>query len=409
MKIRSITCFVNPGWPVAASALEQADRFAASARQAYTDAGYEVQTIRLATPSFAEFAPELAGPQLVEMAQRLEAQAGEHGFEYLALGPAQPDQPEGYLAIPNILSETRNVFVSAHMTTPDGGVSLPAVKRCAGIIERAAQITPDGFTNLRFCALANVPPGAPFFPAAYHAIGRGPAFALATEAADLAVEAFSGADSVAEACNRLRQSVEAHARRLAQVAQELRQRFEIDFGGLDFSPAPFPEEQLSLGTAIERLGAPAMGLHGSLAAAALLAHTIDQAEFPHAGFSGLLLSVLEDYTLALRAGEGVLSVKDLLMYSAVCGTGLDTIPLPGDTTQDQLFPVLLDLAVLSQRLNKPLTARLMPIPGKVAGDPTGFDFTYFVNSRVMSLEAQPMRLALSEDEVIYLGPRPPRP
>ncbi len=408
MKIRSITCFVNPGLPVEASALEQTGRFAAAARQAYTDAGYEVQTIRLATPSFSEFAPELVGPRLVEMVQKLEAQAGEYGFEYVALGPAQPDEPESYLAVPQILSETRNVFVSAHMTTPDGGVSLAAVKRCAGIIERASQITPDGFTNLRFAALANVPPGAPFFPAAYHAIGHGPRFALALESADLAVEAFSGAESVAAACSRLRQAMEAHGRRLVQVARELGPRFEVDFGGLDFSLAPFPEEQLSLATAFERLGAPAVGLHGSLAAAALVAHTIDQAEFPHTGFSGLMLPVLEDYTLALRAGQGALSVKDLLLYSAVCGTGLDTIPLPGDTTQDQLAAVLLDLAVLSQRLNKPLTARLMPIPGKAAGDPTGFDFAYFANSRVMSLEAQPLRPALSGEEVIYLAPRPPR-
>ena len=61
-------------------------------------------------------------------------------------------------------------------------------------------------------------------------------------------------------------------------------------------------------------------------------------------------------------------MKDLLLYSAVCGTGLDTVPLPGDVTADQLYALLLDLAFLSQRLDKPLTARLMPVPGKKAGD-----------------------------------------
>ena len=61
-----------------------------------------------------------------------------------------------------------------------------------------------------------------------------------------------------------------------------------------------------------------------------------------------MLPVLEDYTLAQRAAQGVLSVKDLLLYSAVCGTGLDTVPLPGDSSQEQLSALLLDVAALSQ-------------------------------------------------------------
>jgi uncharacterized protein (UPF0210 family) len=135
---------------------------------------------------------------------------------------------------------------------------------------------------------------------------------------------------------------------------------------------------------------------------------MDQADFLRAGFSGLLLPVLEDATLARRAAEGNLNVMDLLLYSVVCGTGLDTIPLPGDTSAEQLSAVLLDLASLSLRLAKPLTARLMPIPGKNAGDPTGFDFAYFANSRVMSLHAAPLERFLGGDEVFTLHRRPPR-
>ena len=70
--------------------------------------------------------------------------------------------------------------------------------------------------------------------------------------------------------------------------------------------------------------------------------------------------------------EKALTVKDLLMYSAVCGTGLDTVPIPGDTTNAQISALLLDICALALRLHKPLTARLMPIPGKKAGDATSF-------------------------------------
>ena len=134
------------------------------------------------------------------------------------------------------------------------------------------------------------------------------------------------------------------------------------------------------------MGVPKIGLHGSLAAAAILTEAVDRADFPHTGFSGFMQPILEDSVLARRAAQGTLTVKDVLLYSAVCGTGLDTIPLPGDTTAEQITPLLLDLCALALRLDKPLTARLMPVPNKKAGDETNFDFAFFAPSRVMSLE-----------------------
>jgi hypothetical protein len=118
-----------------------------------------------------------------------------------------------------------------------------------------------------------------------------------------------------------------------------------------------------------------------------------------------MLPVLGDAVLARQAAEGTVTIKDLLLYSAVCGTGLDTVPLPGDTTADQLVPLLLDLSALALRLNKPLTARLMPIPGKKAGDLTDFKFDYFANSRVMALEAEALKAPFSETRRFTLAPR----
>ena len=101
-----------------------------------------------------------------------------------------------------------------------------------------------------------------------------------------------------------------------------------------------------------------------------------------------MLPVLEDSILADRSAGGKLDIKDMLLFSSVCGTGLDTVPLPGDATPEQISAVLFDLGVLSLRLDKPLTARLMPIPGKKAGDPTSFDFPFFANSKVLDLQAE---------------------
>jgi uncharacterized protein len=182
---------------------------------------------------------------------------------------------------------------------------------------------------------------------------------------------------------------------------------QTQFAGIDFSLATFPHERRSLGAAFERMGVPRAGMHGSLAAAAILTDAVDRARFHRAGFSGLMLPLLEDATLAKRAADGSLSVKDLLMFSAVCGTGLDTIPLPGDTTEDQITPVLIDLAALALRLGKPLTARLMPIPRKKAGAATGFDFEFFANSTVMRLESEGVKGPLAAEGAIHLGARRP--
>ncbi len=404
MKIRSITFFTNPGWPLAADALQEAGKFLAAARPAFEAAGYEVQTTRLATVPFPRMLTSWDPEAAVRLAQAVEAAAVDEGFAYVSLGPALPDFPGSYAVIPDILAATENVFLGGVMATPEMGVSLPAVRACADVIHRAATLDPDGFGNLYFAALANVPPGAPFFPAAYHD-GRSPCFALALEAADLAVQAVSDAPDLGTARQNLTARVQEHGRALSRVSQELAVRFDLVFGGIDFSLAPYPRPEASIGEALERLGVPAVGLHGSLAAAAFLTSSIDQAVFPRAGFSGLFLPLLEDATLAARAAEGTLTVTDLLLYSAVCGTGLDTIPLPGDTTPAELAPVLLDLAALALRLDKPLTARLMPIPGKQAGDPTAFAFEFFANSRVLALRAAPLRGPLAGDGRFRLSRR----
>jgi uncharacterized protein (UPF0210 family) len=404
MKIRSITYFLDPSYPLNEQELKVAGEFLQIAQPAFTEADYEVQSARLATLPFSSLITDIKAGALSNLARQLEPAAADQGYAYVSMGPALPELPASYESIPEAMAATQNTFFSGMMTTQNGKVSLMAVHQCASVIQRASTISPDGIANMHFAALANVPPGSPFFPAAYHQGGE-PYFALATEAADLALNAFSQASSLDEARNNLVSSMETHAHAMTKIARQVERRSRVKFGGIDFSLAPFPSEELSLGTAMERLGVPGLGAHGSLAAAAILADTIDQAHFLRAGFSGLMLPVLEDATLAWRAAEGSLGVVDLLLYSTVCGTGLDTIPLPGDTNAEQISAVLLDLASLSSRLAKPLTARLMPIPGKKAGDLTGFDFAYFANSRILPLHAVPLDSFLGGDESFSLHRR----
>ena len=119
--------------------------------------------------------------------------------------------------------------------TPPDEIDLAAIRACAEIIVKCATIEPNGFANLQFAALANVKAGAPFLPAAYHE-GDTPAFAIATESADLAVQAFEHARSLEEGRGHLVLEIEKHGKKLAQIAKSL----DCKFGGIDFSLAPFP-------------------------------------------------------------------------------------------------------------------------------------------------------------------------
>ncbi len=404
MKIRSITYFMNVGWPLKDDRMQAAGAFLKAARQAFEAEGYEVQTTRIASVSFAKILGEDAIGLTLRMVKKLDTAIAALGIDYISLGPALRDVPESYEMIPEALANSKNVFFSGEMASSERGISLPGIRACADVISQCADVSPDGFANLRFAALANVQPGWPFFPSAYHDSDT-PLFSLAVEAADLAVEAFSGAASLDEGRKALTAAIEHHARKLSAAAEPLKYRFTIRFGGIDFSLAPFPADDRSFGAALERMGVPQTGMHGSLTGSAILADAIDRAEFQRTGFSGLMLPVLEDSVLAKRAAEGSLTVKDLLMYSSVCGTGLDTIPLPGDTTKEQIAALLLDICALSLRLHKPLTARLMPIPGKKAGDLTAFNFDYFANSRVLALDAAPLNGLFTSNEIFHIHPK----
>ncbi len=404
MKIRSVTYFDSPGQEIEDEFLERSEKFQEQTRRVYQELGYELQTVRFASPPFSLFLKDLPPDRQIDFAVRLERYLKAQGYDYISIGPALPANPDSYSLIPDLIQATSATFCSGTMTTPGEGVNLAAVRACGMIIPKLATLDPNGFANLYFAALGNVPPGSPFFPAAYHGGGE-PAFAVAVEGADLAVEAFRGASSLIEARSRLIEAIEGIGSEITRAARKLEFSAGAAYWGIDCSLAPFPDPGRSIGTALEELGVPRLGQHGSLAAAAFLADSIDRADFPRTGFSGLMLPVLEDASLAERAAQGILTIKDLLLYSAVCGTGLDTVPLPGDSRSEEIAALLLDLAALSLRLDKPLTARLMPIPGKKAGDPTEFNFAYFANSKVLSLESEGLSGLFAGDGFLDIASR----
>jgi hypothetical protein len=404
MNIRTITYFCDPGFPVSTERVAGAGQAIGEIRGALKNAGYTVQTTRLAAPPF----PTLVGShadKVVAYAQALEDACFVNQIDYTTIGPARPmDAPALFEVIPDAIGATQNVSASAIVADPVTGISLSAIRLSAEVIRRCAALSADGFGNFRFGALANVPPGVPFLPAAYHDGGH-TMIAIGAEAADLAVRACAEAVTLAEARLKLIRAVEAEAQKISDIVKRFCGKRGLTFGGIDFSLAPFPEAARSVGAALERLSGAKVGEHGALAAAAFLTEALDRAHFKRTGFNGLFFPVLEDAVLAERSTEAAFTVNDLLLYSSVCGTGLDTVPLPGDIGAEALAAILLDVAALALRLNKPLTARLMPIPDKQAGDLVKFDFAYLVPSRVLAPRASGLGGLLASAGVFDLGPR----
>ena len=393
MDIRSITLF--------ADADAQPATFAPFLREARHAFPLNVQTLRLATPPFPTWLP--ADDDHMEATAANFAQTWQDaGIDYISFGPVQLTHDATWLdRIPTLIAAADPIFASAAISDLAGNVDVGRCHHIARIIRRNSTLQANGFGNLYFAALAHCPPGSPFFPVAYHR--GGPAhFAVAVESADIALRAVRGADSLTDARQRLVAAIEQEADRIMTATAALTRQFGLPCGGIDFSLAPFPTDEHSLGGALEALGLAYIGGPGSLFAAAFVTEAINRARFPRRGFSGLMLPVLEDSVLARRAAEGHLTITDLLSYAAVCGVGLDTIPLAGDVREGEIAGILLDLAALSARLRKPLTARLMPLPGLSAGDPVTFDFPYFAGSRVMpspgpgvsGLLAHPTRLQM---------------
>ncbi|KAB8140108.1 DUF711 family protein [Chloroflexia bacterium SDU3-3] len=388
MQIRTITVGARE------DSLAQAAAAARLARARLEDAGYVVQNMRLALSLASNVCGDMA-----TIARGAEELALEHGFGFVSLGPLEGDR---LAAAAEVIGSTQAVFASAQIVTPDGQVLPEHLRAAAEAMVALAQLSPDGFGNMRFAALANVGPGSPFLPASYHDRGD-PWLAIGPEASALAREAVRGLPAPGQppaalgaasrqAMAQLTALIERHDAGIRAALGDLAGQTGVRYAGCDWSLAPRPGDETSVGAAIEAISGVPFGAWGTMAAVRALTAAIQAAQVTRLGFSGVMLPVLEDTVLAQRCDEGRYTLRDLLAFSAVCGTGLDTIPLPGDASAPAIAQVLAEVATLSATYRKPLTARLMPMAGLRAGDPTRFDLSadpamasYFCAARALAL------------------------
>lgn len=384
VRVRTITTGLELSPRGESQRLKNALEFLAAAKRSFVNAGYEVQTLRIATnPWLAGVSPR-DRQQLLTRIRELDKIVTEHDV-ILSIGPVlTEDRADDSLAqwANELIGTTRSISFSLVIASAERAVHGAATKVAAQVTAALARTLDGGVGNFRFAAAANIPAGTPFFPVGWH---RGPeSLAIGLESASVLEQAFTGMKQGDDATALLKQQLDAVLAPVERLGRDVAKQHERTYVGIDTSPAPGKDR--SIAAAIEALTRAPFGSAGTLEACASITAALKTVSVATCGYSGLMLPVLEDPLLAQRAGEGRYSVRDLLLYSSVCGTGLDVVPIPGDTSVDSMAALLRDVAAMSSRLRKPLSARLFLVPGKKVGEMARFTDKYLTDSMVMKLD-----------------------
>lgn len=378
MKIRTITLFLHRA--LDASALAWAGRTLNAAAARFTDHGYEVQTRRIALAHWDIGLGRLSVKERIEASNVLASGCAEHRIDMCGLGAAR--QPDHIAHLADMLVRFPDFNGAVDAVTDSGALDNAAIEAAAKAVKMLQGCTPGGLGPFQFACGFHIRPETPFFPVAQH---RGDeSFAIAFENSDLVVKAFHGAPDLAVATQALTALLEQQHGAAMRIAQGVAAEFGVRFAGADHSIAPSLEPHESLSLAFESLGV-GFGHRGTTAICGAITDALAAAPGPRCGYNGLMLALLEDVGLAAAATRGDCTLDTLLLGSSVCGVGLDTVPIPGDVTVEQLARIYRDVGTIACKWKKPLSVRVLPANGKQAGEMTEFASPHLCNAKVLAL------------------------
>jgi uncharacterized protein len=382
-KIRAITAFIRLDPGQYKQQVADTLTMLRKAKARFELAGYEVQTIRITTQPFTEYTHGMSKKDALSFFHDFDAIAKRENI-LIGIGPAMmsdKDDPAQAQLLAEILAGTVSMRGTIVVAAEDG-IHWKSIHAAAEVMKYLEDHTDHSVGNFYFAAIANVPAYAPFYPASYHQ-GFGHQFAIALESANV-VAAVMAVQRDAEATRQaLISELGMHARAVEDIAGKIDGESGWTYMGLDLSPAP--RKEVSIASATAGFSGGRFGTSGTMTAAAIITGALRDIIVKKVGYSGLMMPVLEDTRLSQLWSEGAISMDQLLAYSAVCGTGLDTIPLPGDVTTERLERIIGDVASLSVKWSKPLSARLLPVAGAKAGDRTAFDDPNLINTIIQPL------------------------
>ncbi|MCR4784826.1 MAG: PFL family protein [bacterium] len=281
-------------------------------------------------------------------------------------------------SIPEALNVTDRVCASVSLASTKAGINMDAVKLFGEIVSQTAFFNPRlaGLPCCKLVCFCNMVEDNPFVAGAMHGIGEGECSinvgisgpgVVKAAIRRLGLEADLG--KVAEAVKRTAFKI---TRMGELVGREVSRRLGVNFGILDLSLAPTPERGDSVADVLEAMGLERCGTHGTTAALALLNDAVKKggtmASSYVGGLSGAFIPLSEDEEMAHCAEIGAISMDKLEAMTSVCSVGLDMIAIPGDTPASTISGIIADEMAIGMVNNKTTAVRVLPIPGKKAGE-----------------------------------------
>lgn len=283
-------------------------------------------------------------------------------------------------ALPEVLSTTQRVCSSVNVGTTAAGINMDAILKLGYILKDAAERTRahDGFGCAKLVIFGNAPNDNPFMAGAFHGAGEpdcvinigvsGPGVVKG------AVEALvaNSKPTLGEIAEEIKSTAFRVTRVGELIGREVAARLGVPFGIVDLSLAPTPQVGDSVGEILQAMGVKRLGAPGTTAALAMLNDAVKKggsfASSSVGGLSGAFVAVSEDSALADAVARGDLTLAKLEAMTAVCSVGLDMIAVPGDTDAETLAALIADEVAIGVINHKTTAVRIIPVPGKKAGE-----------------------------------------
>jgi len=350
--------------------------------------GIPIVNRRIAVSPIGRVAAGLKTEGLLAVARTLDAVAAEVGVDlvggFTALvqkGSTEADR-QLIAALPEVLSTTQRVCSSVNVGTTAAGINMDAVAALGHILKDTAERTKDhdGFGCAKLVIFGNAPNDNPFMAGAFHGTGEtdcvinigvsGPGVVKA------AVEDLVALAPTKPSLGDIAEEIKSTAFRVTRVGEligrEVAARLGVAFGIVDLSLAPTPQVGDSVGEILQAMGVVRIGAPGSTAALAMLNDAVKKggsfASSSVGGLSGAFVAVSEDAALARAVEAGDLTLAKLEAMTSVCSVGLDMIAVPGDTDAETLSAIIADEVAIGVINHKTTAVRVIPVPGKAAGD-----------------------------------------
>jgi hypothetical protein len=323
--------------------------------------------------------------KFIEMAQILDKAAADAGIDFIggfgALVQKGLTKSDRMLidVLPDVLSQTDRVCSFLNVGSNVAGLNLDAVNLLGGMLKQAAEKSKNAIGCAKFVVFVNAPEDNPFMAGAFHGVGEG----------DIALNVGISGPGVVKAVveqNRecdltqlsevIKRTVFKITRAGELVGRELAAALNIEFGIVDISLASTTAAGDSVANVIEAFGIEKIGAHGSTLAIALLMDAVKKggamASGNVGGLSGTFIPVSEDEGMIDAVQKGALGLDKLEALTAVCSVGLDMFAIPGDVPEETINAIIADELAIGIINNKTTAVRVIPVPGKKAGDSVKF-------------------------------------